>query len=285
MALSAPRISLRAFALAAVGALASVSHAQIGPCDCRNASLLNTTVYTQFSGSPKHAALVTTGIEYPAAGPLFGAAGPSPRWNIDVGHNFIRIQFLQQPATYGGTAHFTIGNLLPVAMPQCGQPVVSGISVHTNKAGASPYVVSGASFTPHSVKLPFAGGSNVTWNPGEYIHAKLHFSCRGHMNHGTATAPAHMPTHVDAPMSNAPASMATNIGFQGRCPPVQQRFRRVDFPLSPFLQSQAAFLDRACVGRGFANGVSLASVHTCVPEPRPNNPNHARAQIHLWCAP
>ena len=225
------------------------------------------------------------GYRISGCGPLFGAAGPSPRWNIDVGHNFIRIQFLQQPATYGGTAHFTIGNLLPVATAHCGQPVVSGIAVHTNKGGASPHVVSGASFTPHSVTLPFAGSSNVTWNPGEYIHAKLNFSCRGRIDHGTAIVPAHIPAHQDSPMSNAPVSMATNIGFQGICPPVHQRFRRVDFSMSPFLQSQAAFLDRACVSRGFANGVSLASVRTCVPEPRPNNPNHARAQIHLWCAP
>ncbi|MDB5069054.1 MAG: hypothetical protein JWM87_165 [Candidatus Eremiobacteraeota bacterium] len=185
-------------------ATASNALAQVPPCDCSRSSLMGTTVGTllnsNFSG-PVYKT-VTTGVELPAAGPTLGAAGPAPRWNIDFAANSVRIDFLQQPATYGATSKFTFSSLAPVAPRGCpGRAYVSGISVVTNKANA-PYVQN-ATFTANSVVVPFAPTANgVDWYPGEYIIVTLKFACKS-----------------DATPTPAPTVSPTTAPFDPCCPP------------------------------------------------------------------
>jgi hypothetical protein len=92
---------------------------------------------------------VGSGIELPGAGPILGAAGPSPRWNIDYGSDTIRIDFLQQPATYGAGAYFTFSSLDP-QLAGCPPAFINGITVTTNKPTVPFNVVTAATFGPHS---------------------------------------------------------------------------------------------------------------------------------------
>src|ERR1700681_3257884 len=159
-------------------AAAGVALAQA--CDCSLSTLMGTTVTTQLNlQSNIHSSVVVPGVEIPCAGTTFNVPGPC-RWAIDFGANTIRINFVDGPATYGATSHFTFSTLTPVAPAACqgsGAPYVAGITVTTNKTSA-PYVQN-ATFTAHSVAVPFAPTSgNVDWNKGEWILVTLKFACQ-----------------------------------------------------------------------------------------------------------
>jgi hypothetical protein len=147
-------------------------------CNCANASLIGDTVGTRFNLGPGPVnKVVGSGIELPGAGPVLGAAGPSPRWNIDFGTNTIRIDFLQQPATYGMGSYFTFSSLDP-QLAGCPPAFVSGITVTTNKPTVPFNVVTAATFGPHTVTIKIAPASaNIDWQPGEFILVKLEFAC------------------------------------------------------------------------------------------------------------
>ena len=154
------------------------SQAQTNGCNCANASLVGDTVGTRFNLGPGPInKVVGNPIELAAAGPVLGAAGPAPRWNIDFGSNTIRIDFLQQPATYGMGSYFTFSSLDP-QLAGCPPALISGISVTTNKPASQFNVVSAATFSPNTVTIKIAPASgNLDWQPGEFILVKLSFAC------------------------------------------------------------------------------------------------------------
>ena len=121
--------------------------------------------------------VVNSTIELPNAGPLLGAAGPAPRWNIDYGSDTIRVDFLQQTATYGAGAAFVFSSLDP-KLAGCPPAFISGITVTTNKPSVPFNVVSSATFGQHTVTIKIAPSSlSLDWQPGEFILVKLRFAC------------------------------------------------------------------------------------------------------------
>ncbi len=157
---------------------ATNASSQTSRCNCSNASLVGDTVGTRFNLGPGPInKVVGTGIELPGAGPVLGAAGPSPRWNFDFGSDTIRIDFLQQPATYGMGSYFTFSSLDP-QLAGCPPAFISGITVTTNKPTSQFNVVAAATFGPHTVTIQIAPNSaNLDWQPGEFILVKLNFAC------------------------------------------------------------------------------------------------------------
>ena len=146
-------------------------------CNCANASLIGDTVGTQFGGGPVANRPVNSLVELPNAGPILGAAGSAPRWNIDFGSDTIRVDFLQQVATYGAGAAFVFSGLDP-QLAGCPPAFISGITVTTNKPTVPFNVVSAATFGPHKVTIQIAPGSgNLDWKPGEFVLVKLKFAC------------------------------------------------------------------------------------------------------------
>ncbi|MCU1267741.1 MAG: hypothetical protein JWM21_4059 [Acidobacteria bacterium] len=172
------KLNLVVAVLAMLLGLAGTASSQTGGCNCANASLVGDTVGTRFNLGPGPInRVVGSGIELPGAGPLLGGAGPSPRWNIDFGSNTIRIDFLQQPATYGMGSYFTFSNLDP-QLPGCPPAFISGITVTTNKPANQFNVVAAATFGPHTVTIQIApSGGNLNWTPPEFILVRLNYAC------------------------------------------------------------------------------------------------------------
>lgn len=164
--------------LAMTLAMATSASSQANGCNCANASLVGDTVGTRFNPGPGPInKVVGSGIELPNAGPILGGAGNAPRWNIDFESNTIRVDFLQQVATYGMGSYFTFSSLDP-QLPGCPPAFISGITVTTNKPSNQFNVVGAATFGPHTVTVPIApGGKNLDWQPGEFILIKLNFAC------------------------------------------------------------------------------------------------------------
>ncbi|MGH9427234.1 MAG: hypothetical protein ACRD2L_13130, partial [Terriglobia bacterium] len=147
------------------------------PCNCANASLINDTVGTQFGGGAVVPRVVNSLVELPNAGPTLGAAGLAPRWNINYGSNTIRIDFLQQVATYGAGVAFVFSSLDP-QLAGCPPAFISGIAVTTNKPTVPFNVVTAATFGPHKVTVQIApNAGNLDWQPGEFILVTLSFAC------------------------------------------------------------------------------------------------------------
>ncbi|HXC57630.1 MAG TPA: hypothetical protein VNU97_20180 [Rhizomicrobium sp.] len=168
-------------------------------CNCAQSTLTGTSVGSSIGG-PTVTRVVGSGVELPNAGPTLGAAGSAPRWNIDFGANTIRIDFINS-ATYGMTSQFVFSGLNPAAPAGCsGTPQIAGITVTTNKPGATPYVVTAATFTAHTVTLPYAPtNTNVDWAAGQYILATLRYDCAP----GPATGNACCPPWDSTALSNA----------------------------------------------------------------------------------
>ena len=172
-----------AYELAGPGSAATEISAEMAAteCDCSLSSLTGVNVGTLLSNNVNGPVMrvVGPGVELPNAGPTLGSAGSAPRWNINFGANTIRVDFIQQPATYGAGSKFTFSNLNSTPPAGCaGTPHIVGMTVTTNKPGAIPYVVTAATFTSNSVTLPFAPSSaNIDWKAGEYIFAELRFAC------------------------------------------------------------------------------------------------------------
>ena len=172
-----------AYELAGPGSAATEISAEMAAteCDCSLSSLTGVNVGTLLSNNVNGPVMrvVGPGVELPNAGPTLGSAGSAPRWNINFGANTIRVDFIQQPATYGAGSKFTFSNLNSTPPAGCaGTPHIIGMTVTTNKPGAIPYVVTAATFTSNSVTLPFAPSSgNIDWKAGEYIFAELRFAC------------------------------------------------------------------------------------------------------------
>lgn len=175
--------------------IATNASSQTPPCNCAKASLVGDTVGTRFNLGPGPInKVVGSGIELPAAGPILGAAGPSPRWNIDFGSDTIRIDFIQQVATYGMGSYFTFSSLDP-QLAGCPPAFISGITVTTNKPTVPFNVVAAATFGPHTVTIPIAGTANLDWKPGEFILVKLTFAC----DHNITPTPTRTFTPTPAP--------------------------------------------------------------------------------------
>jgi hypothetical protein len=155
----------------------ALAQKQTNGCNCANASLMGDTVGTRFGGAPVVNRVVNTGMELPNAGPILGAAGSSPRWNIDYGSDTIRVDFLQQVATYGAGASFVFSSLDP-QLAGCPPAFISGITVTTNKPASVFNVVAAATFGPHVVTIQITpNGGNTDWKPGEFILVRLNFNC------------------------------------------------------------------------------------------------------------
>lgn len=172
-----PKARLVIALLAVLLVTATEASSQTKACECAAASLMGDTVTTQFGGGPAANRTVNAGVELPNAGPVLGAAGSSPRWNIDFGNDTIRVDFLQQPATYGAGAAFVFTGLDP-QLAGCPPPFISGINVTTNKPTSPFNVVANATYGPHSVTVQIAPtGGNLDWMPGEFILVRLKFAC------------------------------------------------------------------------------------------------------------
>lgn len=136
------------------------------------ASLTGDTVNVQFVNGPVKQVTVGPGVELPNAGPTLGAAGNATRWNIDLDSSTIRIDFIDQVATYGLGAFFLFSDLDP-KIGACPGTVV-GVSVVTNKPVAQFNVAGAVTFTANSVRVQIAPASgNVNWSPGEFIELRL----------------------------------------------------------------------------------------------------------------
>ncbi|MFZ0751024.1 MAG: S8 family peptidase, partial [Pyrinomonadaceae bacterium] len=171
------KMNLTVALLATLLVMATNASSQTSGCNCANASLVGDTVGTRFVGWPLVNSTVSSGVELPKAGPTLGAPGPSPRWSIDFGSNTIRIDFLQQPATYGMGSYFTFSSLDP-QLRGCPPASISGIAVSTNKPTTQFNVVGAATFGPNTVKIQIApSNKNLDWQPGEFILVRLNFAC------------------------------------------------------------------------------------------------------------
>ena len=98
---------------------------------------------------------IGSSVELPGAGPILGAAGSIPRWNIDFGSDSIRIDFIQMPATYGMGSKFTFSSLDPL-LAGCPPAFITGVTVTTNKPATPFNVVTAVTFTQHTVTVPIA---------------------------------------------------------------------------------------------------------------------------------
>jgi hypothetical protein len=157
--------------------MATNASSQTKVCNCANSSLVGDSVGTRFVGWPLVNSTVNSGVELPNAGPTLGAPGPSPRWNINYGPDTIRVDFLEQPATYGMGSYFTFSSLDP-QLAGCPPAFISGITVTTNKPSTQFNVVGAATFGPHTVTIQIAPSSkNLDWQPGEFVQVKLNFTC------------------------------------------------------------------------------------------------------------
>jgi hypothetical protein len=183
------KMNLMVALMATLLLVATNASSQTKSCNCANASLVGDTVGTRFNLGPGPInKVVGNPIEMPNAGPVLGAAGPAPRWNIDFGINSIRIDFLQQPATYSMGSYFTFSSLDP-QLAGCPSAFISSITVTTNKSTVPFNVVSAATFGPHTVTIQIAPtGGNLDWQPGEFILVKLNFAC---------DTPSTSPTPID----------------------------------------------------------------------------------------
>ena len=171
------KMNLTVALLAMLLVMATNTSSQTSGCNCANASLIGDTVGTRVVGWPLVNSTVNSGVELPNAGPTLGAPGPSPRWNIDFGSNTIRIDFVQQPATYGMGSYFTFSSLDP-RLAGCPPAFISGITVTTNKPTAQFNVAGAATFGPNTVTIQIAPSSkNIDWQAGEFILVKLNFAC------------------------------------------------------------------------------------------------------------
>lgn len=136
------------------------------------ASLTGDTVNVQFVNGPVKQVVVGAGVELPNAGPTLGAAGSSPRWNIDLDSSTIRIDFIDQISTYGQGSFFLFSDLNP-KLGGC-PGTVTGVNVVTNKPIAQFDVAGGTTFTANSVRVPIApANANINWSPGEFIELRL----------------------------------------------------------------------------------------------------------------
>jgi hypothetical protein len=148
-------------------------------CNCAAASLVGDVVNTKLMNFPNstNSTVVSPQVELPAAGPiLMNQPNQAPRWDIDFDANTIRIDFIGGVATYtGGGATFTFSSLDPT-LPGCPAAHIVGVTATTNKAAATS-VVAGATFTAHSVVVPFTGATTLNWNPGEWILVRLTYGC------------------------------------------------------------------------------------------------------------
>jgi hypothetical protein len=164
------------FALALSVLPPTTAAAQPAACDCTKSTLMGDAVSVS-TGGPTATATVNAGVEWPALGPLVGMAGSSPRFKVDVGANTIRIDTVQQPATYGGGMRLNFTSLNPAAPGGCTNARIGGVVVATNKPGAG-YIASGITFTANSVSVPIAPTTgNIDWLPGEYIVVTLRYIC------------------------------------------------------------------------------------------------------------
>ena len=139
--------------------------------NCVHASLMGTTIATQYNTGPLVNRIAGTVTEQP------GADSVSPRWNIEFGIDTIWIGFLSPGTNYGLGAHFTFSHIYPV-LAGCPLACISGISVTTNKPAVPFDVADAASFTRHSVTVSIAPQGGIQdWHPGDYILVKLNFAC------------------------------------------------------------------------------------------------------------
>lgn len=156
--------------------ISALSQRHPNECNCANASLVGDTVGTKFNLGPINT-VVGPGIELPGAGPVLGASGTFPRWNIDFGSDTVRIDFLQPIATYGAGAQFTFSSLDP-QLAGCPPAFINGITVTTNKPTVPFNVVTAATFGPHTLTIQIAPSTgSIDWQPGEFILVRLRFAC------------------------------------------------------------------------------------------------------------
>ncbi len=138
------------------------------------ASITGDSVNVQFANGPVKAVTVGAGVEIPNAGPVLGAAGNAPRWNIDLDSATIRVDFIDQIASYGNGAFFLFSDLNP-KINACAA-TVTGITVMTNKPVGQINVAALATFTASSVRIQIAPNSGVVdWSPGEFVEVRLSY--------------------------------------------------------------------------------------------------------------
>ncbi|MGE0127155.1 MAG: FG-GAP-like repeat-containing protein [Blastocatellales bacterium] len=184
------------------------------------ASLTGDTVNVQFLTGPVKQVTVGAGVELPNAGPTLGAVGNSPRWNIDLDSSTIRIDFIDQVATYGLGAFFLFSDLDP-KIGACPGTVV-GVTVVTNKPVAQFDVAGAMTFTANSVRVQIApSAGNVNWSPGEFIELRLTYRAAPGCN-PCVTPPAGLKLWL--PFDETSGAVANdiagfnNIGLHGPTP-------------------------------------------------------------------
>lgn len=150
------------------GLLAAVTRA--------DASLIGDTVSVRLnSGTPVSVVVAAGPVELPNAGPILGAAGSSPRWDIDLDAATIRIDFESGPADYGAGSSFTFGDLAPALCSGVGG-VVSGVTLATNKPVNELDFAGLLTFTDDSVRIQYAGTATTRWFNGQFIELTLQFA-------------------------------------------------------------------------------------------------------------
>ncbi len=161
----------RAVKLLSLSLLALVCFALLVPNRPAHASITGDTVNIQFVNGPVKQVVVGPGVELPNAGPVLGAAGNAPRWNIDLDSATIRVDFIDQVATYGAGAFFLFSDLNPKINGCNG--TVTGVTVLTNKPVGQFDAAAAVTFTANSVRIPIAASANLNWSPGEFIEVRL----------------------------------------------------------------------------------------------------------------
>jgi len=133
-----------------------------------DASLIGDSIDVKFNNFPfvPTVLVVTPGVELPGASTAtFGSGGATPRWDINIESNFMTIDIINGPATYGAGSRFTFSDLDWVG----GLPgIVTGVTASSNQS----IIPVSANFTPDSVTV-FFGSNTDNWQLGDQIRVDL----------------------------------------------------------------------------------------------------------------
>ncbi len=140
------------------------------------ASLLGDSVDVRLNlGTPVTVVVAAGPVELANAGPTLGAAGPAPRWDIDLDAAKIRIDFESGPADYGAGSSFTFSDLDPTLCSGVAG-IVSSVTIATNKPVNELDFTGLLTFTPSSVRIQYASNVTTRWYNGQFIELTLQFA-------------------------------------------------------------------------------------------------------------
>lgn len=156
-------------------------------CNCAGASMYGDQMKVFVFPNAKKQITVNNSVELPKINSQMATNHPQHRYNIDVRHNSVLIDFKNSTsgaASYGPGASFTFEGVHPrLAAGNC-TPKITGINLQTNKADAT-WLNSKATFSDHTFKVVFGhhidpqdpNATSTRWEQYHWIKVNLTFGC------------------------------------------------------------------------------------------------------------